>query len=83
MGDGDKREKWMLLREGGRSFTGKPLGLNRKCEGPVRTCGFEGPGSVQEEPTRAERMLSWRDLGPTVNGGDVLPQEGGKLRPKP
>lgn len=53
----------------------EPLGLDGKYEGPVRTCGFEGPGSVQEEPIRAERMLNWGDLGPTVNGGDRLPQE--------
>lgn len=78
---------WMLLREGGRSFTGERLRLDWKCEGPVGTRGFVGSGSVQEEPARAERMLSSRDLGPTVNGGNELPQEREckreKLRPKP
>ena len=48
----------MPLRQGGRPFIGEQLALDQKCEGPLRTCGFEGTGGIQEEPTRAGRTLS-------------------------
>lgn len=51
----------MLLSEGGGSFFGELLELDRKSEGPVRTYGFEVPGGIQEEPTMAERGLHWRE----------------------
>ena len=60
MGGGGERERWMLLSEAGRSFIEELLKLGRKNEGPFRTCRREVLGGVQEEPSGAERGLSWR-----------------------
>ena len=49
----------MLLSEAGRSFIEELLKLGRKNEGPLRTGGCEVLGCIQEEPTGAEKGLSW------------------------
>lgn len=59
MDGGGERERWMLLSEAGRSFIEELLKLGRKNEGPLRTCGCEVLGCIQEEPTGAEKGLSW------------------------